>query len=514
MEEFLIQKSTLDATADKLREALEINKYEFDPQLIAGDGIRFDEQDTVTVYYIEWIDSDNYEGTQESDNTNDKFLWYGFDNNNEDQIVPVIYKTDIYGDEPDSPDYEDPFYYVGTAEIDGVVYDKWRKIEATELPWDGTQKKFIYTNRLVLSNEIFPQEFPNKIDEVVKKSWVDNLYGTTWKWNEQLSFQKTIEVKFICDGREFNGFYNTLNSNGEMQLTYLTENEGSFLAYSSTNSWTKESYKYITFVDTVKTPNASNLNDSKLIELMYQNAEIVQLSSLYRLSNMTTSFKENMFYDCTPIGAIWFDGVDFLSDWGSHSFAGCKNMNNFVFKQSENRLTKIPDNCFYNCSQLRSFRIPDGVAEIEEAAFNSCTSLTNIYIPTSITKVHAKAFSNCPSLNYTEFNDGKYLGNESNKYLVFIGPIDKSIKVLTIVANTKIITDGACSDCQSLTSVSFPASLTHIGESAFKNCTSLSSLSFGSTKDSWKNKVTKGTNWSLNVPATIIRAVDGNTSLN
>ena len=243
MEEFLIQKSTLDATADKLRESLGVNKYEINPQLIKAEG-QFDEQDTVTVYYIEWVDGDNYDGLEEGENPIDKFLWYSFDSNDKGEIVPVIYKTDIYGDEPNSPDYEDPFYYVGTAEVDGVLYDKWRKIEDGYLPWDGGQKKYIYTNRLVLTNEIFPQEFPTKINEVVKKSWVNNLYGTTWKWNDQPFFWKTVEISFLCDGRLISAFLGSVEGNN-MALNYITENNGSFVAYSSYDGWTKESYKYI-----------------------------------------------------------------------------------------------------------------------------------------------------------------------------------------------------------------------------------------------------------------------------
>lgn len=89
----------------------------------------------------ETVDADGYK-------TSDVFLEYGYEENNEGEIVPVLYKTDIEG-YPDEIDYQDKFFYEGTYEYDGVLYDKWRKIEPNNEDWDSETKRWYLTNRVV-----------------------------------------------------------------------------------------------------------------------------------------------------------------------------------------------------------------------------------------------------------------------------------------------------------------------------------------------------------------------------
>jgi hypothetical protein len=131
-----------------------------------------------------------------------------------------------------------------------------------------------------------------------------------------------------------------------------------------------------------------------------------------------------------------------------------------------------------------------------------------------VTSIEVNAFSNCPKLQYYEADDGLYLGNESNKNLIFVGTAKSSVKVLSISGGTKIIADSACRNMTTLTTVSIPSSITHIGKEAFYNCANLSTLNFTGTAELWRNGVNRGANWSAYVPATYIRTVNGNANLN
>ena len=169
MAEYLIQGATLEAAADKIRECLGQEKIGFDPAVINGDGTI--DPGTIMVHFQEWVDSsDNYgDGdTTEVEGSSDEFIAYDFLANDKGVLTPVILKTDIYGDEPETPDYNDLFYYEGQAEIDGMLFDKWRKIEMGNqaLDWLSDSKKYIYTDIIVLNNSLSPSDLPNKIQEV------------------------------------------------------------------------------------------------------------------------------------------------------------------------------------------------------------------------------------------------------------------------------------------------------------------------------------------------------------
>lgn len=81
----------------------------------------------------------------------DIFIDYGYAENPDGVEVPVLYKTDITT-YPNEADYQDIFYYSGTQEVDGTTYDKWRKIDDSELLWDGTQKRYVLTEVIVTDN--------------------------------------------------------------------------------------------------------------------------------------------------------------------------------------------------------------------------------------------------------------------------------------------------------------------------------------------------------------------------
>ena len=68
----------------------------------------------------------------------------------------MLYKTDLEVDT--ATDLEDEFYYVGTEQVDGNTYDKWRKISVSDyddgLSWTGAGKCFAYTNIVVENNRL------------------------------------------------------------------------------------------------------------------------------------------------------------------------------------------------------------------------------------------------------------------------------------------------------------------------------------------------------------------------
>lgn len=245
-EQLLINHSTLTAIANKIREFVKIlnnsaNGYTIDPSVIKSEGRLI--LDSVKVLYKEYIDfndHEDYDGLNDGASHKGVFVGYGFLYNDEDILVPVLYSTDLA--EHRTPDFEQPFFYVGTAEIDGEIYDVWRKIEDTEdadsntFTWYSEAQQYIYTNVIIQedsshltgdyedefrSSKMYPSEIPDRIEEVYITAYDEGYYvglsdGNT-SINEILITENgTYDVTDCYEAAISVPSYNTVNSIDEL----------------------------------------------------------------------------------------------------------------------------------------------------------------------------------------------------------------------------------------------------------------------------------------------------------
>ena len=127
---------------------------------------------------------------------------------------------------------------------------------------------------------------------------------------------------------------------------------------------------------------------------------------------------------------------------------------------------------------MNSLIIPEGVVSIGDAAFDHCY-LRSVSIPESVISFGHAPFTFCNLTYYTDSDNNKYLGNETNNYLVLADVADKTITEFDFPAGCKIIC-GAFSGCNNLTSITIPENITSIA-GAFSSCSSLTSISLPST---------------------------------
>ena len=62
-------------------------------------------------------------------------------------------------------------------------------------------------------------------------------------------------------------------------------------------------------------------------------------------------------------------------------------------------VTRIGDQAFYKCYELKSVTIPEGVTAIGNQAFGHCYNLTSVIIPGSMATIGEAAFQGCGNLN-------------------------------------------------------------------------------------------------------------------
>ena len=101
--------------------------------------------------------------------------------------------------------------------------------------------------------------------------------------------------------------------------------------------------------------------------------------------------------------------------------------------------------------------------------------LTSVTIGNGVTSI-GDAFRYCGSLKYNEYDNGLYLGNGSNPYVVLIKAKSTDITSCVINEGCKVVADSAFNRCESLTNIVIPDGLTAIGDSAFSGCSGLTSI--------------------------------------
>ena len=235
------------------------------------------------------------------------------------------------------------------------------------------------------------------------------------------------------------------------------------------------------------------------------------------IPDSVTSIEEHAFGDCdsltsitipdsvTSIGKYAFDGCsrltsitipDGITSIEKSVFGGCSNLTNITIPDSvtsigisafyycssltsitiPDSVTSIGGGAFCDCDSLTSITIPDSVTSIGEHAFQDCSSLTSITIPDSVTSIGSWVFDGCSSLTFTEYENAKYLGNDTNPYVALINVTNRNLSSYTIHKDTKVIAGYVFSGCSRMTSITIPDSVTSIGDRAFGDCDSLTSI--------------------------------------
>ncbi len=173
-----------------------------------------------------------------------------------------------------------------------------------------------------------------------------------------------------------------------------------------------------------------------------------------------TALGEDLFYECKDLVSVMIpDGVKYV---GPGAFSSCINLTSVTIPDG---VTSISDGLLQYCRGLTSVALPDSVTSIGSWAFTN-SGLTGLTIPDGVTSIGFAAFSYCKNLTSVAVPGS----------VTSIGDSAFASSGLT----SMIIPDGVTSigertfyNCSSLTSIAIPSSVTSIGEDAFYRCKAL-----------------------------------------
>lgn len=156
-------------------------------------------------------------------------------------------------------------------------------------------------------------------------------------------------------------------------------------------------------------------------------------------------------------------------------------------------VTRIEDDGFYKCANLKNVTVPNSVTQIEFSAFSYCTGLTSISLPSSLEYIEDWTFNNCTSLkditipsSVKAIETGAFYCCTALKDITIPNGVTdieygtfyncKSLANIVIPDSVIYISYQSFVGCESLTSITIPEGVKNIGEDAFEGCINLKTV--------------------------------------
>ena len=316
-----------------------------------------------------------------------------------------------------------------------------------------------------------------------------DLISTSAKYNLKMwDKDVTLDAKFVAnitygdsDGSSSSLYSLTVKSNsrrnGDISVNASNLNSGNVHKYEKdftigynikVTALTKTSIRFLGWYDGIGTlimPNAS-------FEFMMPSTDFMLIAKWEAGDEII----KNIEYEEQDDGTYAVAGV---SDKDAEKLTIESNINGKT-------VSLIEKAAFVNCKNLKTISIPASIQKIGDRAFSGCRKLTNISIPNDEIRIGNNTFKGCPietaSVPTTLI---PYIPKQKLKTLIITGgtaigsnalyDCDR-LTIVTIPDSVTSIGDGAFYGCIGLESITIPDSVTSIGDVAFYSCSGLKSI--------------------------------------
>lgn len=179
----------------------------------------------------------------------------------------------------------------------------------------------------------------------------------------------------------------------------------------------------------------------------------------------------------------------YVKNIGSYAFENYSGLKKVVISES---VTNIADCAFYACFELETVEIPESVECIGNTAFLLCRALKSIKIPKSVKSIGTYPFGGCESLVslevspendfYTADENGVLFNKDKTELIYAPRHLKNSY---AIPSGVKTVCRQAFYDCQFLTRMEIPSSVTLFGMDAISHCYNINNIYYMGTEEEW-----------------------------
>ena len=180
----------------------------------------------------------------------------------------------------------------------------------------------------------------------------------------------------------------------------------------------------------------------------------------------TLLINNNAFYGCRSLANIILPaGIRCI---GEEAFSNCTSMDSINIEDT--KITELKYGTFSDCDSLVELILPDSVTSIENAFLFGCENLRKITLSENVVYFDG-GFEYCDSLEFNEYGNGLYLGDDENPYTVFVKVKDKNVAEFAFHEKTNVIMEYAFKDYTSASEITIVDNIRYIGYAAFAGST-------------------------------------------
>lgn len=212
--------------------------------------------------------------------------------------------------------------------------------------------------------------------------------------------QVTIDVEKVYEGLVF---YQWRDGGNDNPRTFTITQDTVFYALYTDGGMMGEDIIFMQDGDTLRAEGSGDMYDgtTSYINIEYLDWYVWDwYYLLYQVNGVSmsegiTSIGEALFYDMQTLSEVTIPST--ITEIRVSAFENCRKLKMIHFV-ANSQLQTIGDWAFYNCHNLRSLTLPEGVTNVGDAAFYGCNYLTEITLPSTMKKVADNAFALCPRM--------------------------------------------------------------------------------------------------------------------
>lgn len=183
-----------------------------------------------------------------------------------------------------------------------------------------------------------------------------------------------------------------------------------------------------------------------------------------------SKISNRVFADCKSLKKLTINVVDGPTSVSSALVKGCENLQTVVFTGRTKNLTVIEAAAFKETKNLNTVSLPDTIKTISKEAFYG-SGIENIHLPEDLKQIGTMAFARSGLKNIVIPNKTKRLGEYA-----FLDC--NELTEVTLPESVTKIPSGIFEDCYSLKTVNAP-NVNTVCDHAFYNCKNLETFDFG-----------------------------------